>query len=68
MFTIRLIIKEYRAVAPCMDRHRRQLTHWPFRASQSGVFRHLSFSSAVITPVLNAPFCHSVNRSLSWNS
>ncbi|WP_412175884.1 protein YoaL [Enterobacter sp.] len=51
-----------------MDRHRRQLTHWPFRASQSGVFRHLSFSSAVITPVLNAPFCHSVNRSLSWNS
>ncbi|WP_409456019.1 protein YoaL [Pseudescherichia sp.] len=45
-----------------MDRHRRQFIFRPLRACLNPLF-------AVTTPArCKAPFCHSLSRSLSWNS
>ncbi|MGL4180380.1 protein YoaL [Enterobacter ludwigii] len=69
MFSLRLIVQEYRATAHYMDRHRRQLSSRPFRACFTGDPRHVSTLSASVLPTLSgAPFGHSVSRSVSWNS
>ncbi|MHA8113544.1 protein YoaL [Kosakonia cowanii] len=52
-----------------MDRHRRQFTFWPSRATHSGEFHPLSNRVNVITPAhFRAPSTVFLNRSLSWNS
>ncbi|MGT8856649.1 protein YoaL [Enterobacter sp. 186315] len=69
MFSLRLIDQEYRAVAHRMDRHRRQSSIRPSRASTLGDPRHASVVSTSDLPtVFGAPFSHSFSRSLSWNS
>ncbi|WP_420841350.1 protein YoaL [Enterobacter quasimori] len=69
MFSLRLIVQEYRATARYMDRHRRQLSSRPFRAFFTGDPRQISSLFASVLPTLSgAPFCHSFSRSLSWNS
>ncbi|MFB4395476.1 MULTISPECIES: protein YoaL [Enterobacter] len=69
MFSLRLLVQEYRATAHYMDRHRRQSSTRPFRAFFTGEPRHVSTLSASYLPTLSgAPFCHSFSRSLSWNS
>ncbi|MFO3695533.1 protein YoaL [Enterobacter huaxiensis] len=52
-----------------MDRHRRQSSTRPFRATFTGYPRHASTLSSFDLPnLLAAPFRHSFSRSLSWNS
>ncbi|WP_411813794.1 protein YoaL [Enterobacter huaxiensis] len=69
MFSLRLIDQEYRATAHYMDRHRRQSSTRPFRATFTGYPRHASTLSSFDLPnLLAAPFRHSFSRSLSWNS
>ncbi|WP_409050238.1 protein YoaL [Enterobacter sp. RHBSTW-00175] len=69
MFSLRLIVQEYRAAAHCMDRHRRQTSSRLFHAFFTGVSRHTSILSTLDLPTLSgAPFRHSFSRSLSWNS
>ncbi|EPO9962335.1 protein YoaL [Enterobacter cloacae complex sp. 2024EL-00227] len=69
MFSLRLIVQEYRATAHYMDRHRRQSSFRPFRAFFTGDPRHVSTLSASVLPTLSgAPFRRSFSRSLSWNS
>ncbi|RAU32107.1 hypothetical protein DBY73_018240 [Enterobacter sp. RIT418] len=68
MFSLRLIDQEYRATAHYMDRHRRQSSFRPSRASYTGDSRHASTPFAFDLPTFcRAPFCHSFSRSLSWN-
>ena len=50
MFSIRLIVQEYRAKAHYMDRHRRQSSSRPFRACFTGDPRHVSTLSASVFP------------------
>ncbi|ARU83226.1 hypothetical protein A8A57_21895 [Lelliottia amnigena] len=69
MFSLRLIDQEYRASAHCMDRHRRQSSYRPFRASLAGDSRHPLLTHTAVSPnTFGAPFSHSFSRSLSWNS
>ncbi|WP_104556996.1 protein YoaL [Enterobacter sichuanensis] len=69
MFSLRLLVQEYRAIAHYMDRHRRQSSFRPSRAFFTGDPRHVSTLSASVLPTLRgAPFRHSFSRSLSWNS
>ncbi|MFB4521586.1 hypothetical protein ACE3IS_14195 [Enterobacter hormaechei subsp. hormaechei] len=69
MFSVRLIIQEYRATAHYMDRHRRQSSSRPSRALFTGDLRHASTLFSFEMPVISgAPFCHSFSRSVSWNS
>ncbi|AUZ66674.1 hypothetical protein C2U53_24135 [Citrobacter sp. CFNIH10] len=63
MFTFCLTNQEYRALARCMDRHRRHFTFRPHRACQSGMSCHTFYLHCVLSPVN-----HSLSRSLSWNS
>ncbi|WP_414672124.1 protein YoaL [Lelliottia sp. CFBP8978] len=52
-----------------MDRHRRQSSTRPFRASLIGDSRHTLNMFTAISPTFSgAPFCHSFSRSLPWNS
>ncbi|MFE4125423.1 protein YoaL [Kosakonia sp. YIM B13588] len=68
MFILRLISQEYRAAAHRMDRHRRQFTFWPSRATQPGVFRHFPTMFNVIFVHFRTLNNASLLRSLSWNS
>ncbi|WP_436298281.1 protein YoaL [unidentified bacterial endosymbiont] len=69
MFSLRLIVQEYRATAHHMDRHRRQSSSRPFCATITGSSCHTPTVTSCVSPTLNgAPFCHSFSRSLSWNS
>ncbi|HII4350182.1 TPA: protein YoaL [Enterobacter cloacae] len=69
MFSLRLIVQEYRAKAHYMDRHRRQSSARPFRALFTGDPRHVPTLFTSVLPTLSgAPFRHSFSRSLSWNS
>ncbi|MGM8587442.1 protein YoaL [Enterobacter hormaechei subsp. xiangfangensis] len=69
MFSVRLIIQEYRATAHYMDRHRRQSSSRPLRALITGDLRHASTLIPFEMPdISGAPFCHSFSRSVSWNS
>ncbi|WP_433691294.1 protein YoaL [Kosakonia cowanii] len=48
-----------------MDRHRRQFTLWPSRATHYPLSNRVN----VITPAhFRAPYTVFLNRSLSWNS
>ncbi|WP_374230101.1 protein YoaL [Huaxiibacter chinensis] len=52
-----------------MDRHRRQSSYRPFRASLAGDSRHPLLTHTAVSPnTFGAPFSHSFSRSLSWNS
>ncbi|NDO80124.1 hypothetical protein CJP72_04850 [Citrobacter sp. NCU1] len=69
MFMICLISKEYRAVARCMDRHRRHFTFRPLCACHSGNDCHnLNLHIALSPELFSAPSGYSLSRSLSWNS
>ncbi|HIF6284101.1 MULTISPECIES: protein YoaL [Enterobacter] len=69
MFSLRLIVQEYRVTPHYMDRHRRQSSTRPFRALFTGDPRHVStLFTSVLPTLIGAPFRHSFSRSLSWNS
>ncbi|HHV7382577.1 protein YoaL [Escherichia fergusonii] len=52
-----------------MDRHRRLFIFRPQNACHSGNFSHSTYLPKAVSPALIlASICHSLSRSLSWNS